>query len=260
MTLRTVAAQRYVAPLREGGSLPAIVEADDEALYVMKFVGAGQGSKALIAELMGAELARPLGLNVPEIVLITLDPGLSPAEPNQEVSDLLRSSAGLNLGLRFLPHAFEYNPATRPEPGSRLASEIVWFDAFITNVDRTPRNTNLLMWQRQLWLIDHGAAFYFHHSWSDYLARSRSSFPMIKEHVLLPFAADLAEVDLHFRNLLTAALITEVLSWVPDVWLDRTPFASPAETRQAYVTYLVSRLNASSRFVAEAQHARSLRL
>jgi len=187
MNLRTVRATRYVTPLREGGSLPAIVEADDDGLYVMKFRGAGQGAKALVAELIAGELARALGLPVPEIVFIELDPELARTEPDPEIQDLIRASAGLNLALDYLPGSITFDPLV-DKPERELASSVVWFDAYTTNVDRTPRNTNLLVWHRQLWLIDHGAALYFHHDWLNYLQRSRSPFKQIKEHVLLPFA------------------------------------------------------------------------
>ncbi|HEX7588398.1 MAG TPA: HipA family kinase, partial [Anaerolineae bacterium] len=184
--IKTVNAIRYVTPLREGGSMPAIVEADDGQMYVMKFVGAGQGRKALIAELVAGEIGRVLGLSVPELALIELDPELGPSEPDPEIFDLLRASVGLNFGMRFLPEAFAYNPPHEPPPDPDIASAIVWFDAYVTNVDRTPRNVNILLWQNALWLIDHGAALYFHHDWKpDYIERSKTAFPLIKDHALL---------------------------------------------------------------------------
>src|SRR5712691_8001647 len=192
--VRTVAATRYVTPLREGGSLPAIVEADDDGMYVLKFRGAGQGPKALIAELMAGEIARASGLPVPEIVFVELDPALARTEPDPEIQHLIRASAGLNLGLDYLPGAVTFDPVA-DKPDADLASSVVWFDAYVTNVDRTPRNTNMLIWHRRLWLIDHGATLYFHHTWNDYLERSRTLFPMIKDHVLLQFAGSLQEVD-----------------------------------------------------------------
>src|SRR5215213_1602025 len=169
--LRTVVATRYITPLREGGSLPALVEADDGERYVMKFVGAGQGVKALVAELIAGEIGRNLGLRIPELVFMELEPGFGLNEPHEEIQDLLKASIGLNLGMRYLPSAFAYNPLMKPPPEDPLASDIVWFDAYITNVDRTPRNVNMLIWEQQLWLIDHGAALYFHHDWNNYLAR-----------------------------------------------------------------------------------------
>lgn len=258
-SVKTITATRYVTPLREGGSLPAVVEADDANLYVMKFVGAGQGPKALVAELIAGEIGRALGLAVPELALLILEPALAPAEPDAEIGDLLKASVGLNLGLRFLPSAFAYNPLLQPAPGAALASAIVWFDAYVTNVDRTARNPNILLWQKQLWLIDHGAALYFHHDWrDDYLERSRSPFPLVKHHVLLPFAADLLGADAAARPRLSPAVIEEIVEQVAAAWLGGGPFANEAEHRQAYGNYLVSRLEASAIFVGEARHARSL--
>jgi hypothetical protein len=241
--------------------LPAVVKADDGELYVMKFVGAGQGPKALIAELVAGEIGRRLGLLVPELVFIELDPALGPSEPNEEIRDLLRASVGLNLGMRYLPNAFAFSPLLAPAPDPALASAVVWFDAYMTNVDRTPRNANLLIWQEGLWLIDHGACLYFHHAWDDYMTRSRSPFPLIKEHVLLPFASALAEADAALRARLTPELIGEIVSLIPGAWLDGEPrFASHAEHRAAYTKYLLSRLAASSVFVQEAEHARTQRV
>jgi hypothetical protein len=253
-----VKATRYVTPLREGGSLPAIVEADDDGLYVLKFRGAGQGPKALVAELLAGELARSLGLPVPEIVFVEVDAGLARTEPDPEIQDLIRASAGLNLALDYLPGSVTFDPAAETvEPA--LASEVVWFDAFVTNVDRTPRNTNLLMWHRRLWLIDHGAALYFHHNWDDYLARSRTPFAKIREHVLLPSAPAVEEADARLAPLLTAGLITGVLDFVPGEWLAaETRFASADEHRAAYAGYLLSRLQAPRDFVREAVDARAL--
>lgn len=257
--LRTVRATRYVTPLREGGSLPAIVEADDDGTYVLKFRGAGQGPKALVAELVAGELGRALGLQVPELVLIELDPTLGRSEPDFEIQALLKASDGLNLALDFLPGSFEYNHVTTPAPNARLASEIVWFDAYVTNVDRTVRNTNLLIWHRQLWLIDHGAALYFHHNWGDYFAASRGAFSPIKDHVLLPYASALAEVNDELTGRLTAELIRAIVETIPDAWLrDEPSFASLDEHRAAYVGYLLSRRAASATFVAEAERARAL--
>ncbi|MCX6030155.1 MAG: aminotransferase class I and II [Chloroflexi bacterium] len=256
--IRTVTATRYVTPLRQGGSLPALVEADDESLYVMKFAGAGQDRKALIAELIAGEIGRALGLRVPELVFITLEPSLGAGEGDPEIRALLAASVGLNLGLRFLPYAFEYNRLLRPRPGSVEASAIVWFDAYVTNVDRTPRNVNLLLQSRQLWLIDHGACLYFHHDWQGYLERSRTPFALIKDHALLPYAAALADADTALKPRLTPEVIEGIVALTPDVWLnDHAPFTDPAEHRRAYVTWLQQRLEASSIFVAEAQNARS---
>lgn len=256
--VRTVTVTRYVTPLREGGSLPAIVEADDDGLYVLKFRGAGQGPRALIAELVAGEIGRALGLRVPEIVFARLDPALGRNEPDFEVQDLIKASGGLNLALDFLPGALAFDPLARPRVDARLASEIVWFDAYTTNVDRTARNTNMLLWHKHLWLIDHGAALYFHHNWGDYRAQSRRPITAIKEHVLLPQAAALAEADATLRARLTPAALERIVAAIPDEWLLADPqFAGPAEQRAAYSTYLISRLEASHAFVEVAEHARA---
>ncbi|HEX7316227.1 MAG TPA: HipA family kinase [Pyrinomonadaceae bacterium] len=258
MAPRTVKATRYVTPLREGGSLPAIVEADDDGLYVLKFRGAGQGAKALVAELLAGELARALELPVPEIVFVEVDATLARTEPDPEIQDLIRASAGLNLALDYLPGSITFDPAAEKVEAT-LASSIVWFDAYVTNVDRTARNTNMLMWHRRLWLIDHGAALYFHHSWDNYLERSRVAFKQIKEHVLLPFASELAEADARFSALVTPELIKRVLSFVPDDWLtSEARFADADAHREAYVEYLLSRLQAPRDFVKEAADARAV--
>ncbi|HEX8774915.1 MAG TPA: HipA family kinase [Pyrinomonadaceae bacterium] len=258
MELRTVKATRYVTPLREGGSLPAIVEADDDGLYVLKFRGAGQGPKALIAELVVGELGRALGLPVPEIVFVDLDTALARTEPDPEIQDLIRASAGLNLALDYLPGVIAFDPVV-DRPDSALASQVVWFDAYTTNVDRTPRNTNLLVWHRKLWLIDHGAALYFHHDWTNYLARSRSAFPQIKDHVLLPLADALPEADTVLSPRVTEALLQEILGLVPDEWLVfDSPFADAREHRAAYLEYLLRRLDEPRDFVKEAVNARAV--
>jgi hypothetical protein len=257
MELRTVKATRYVTPLREGGSLPAIVEADDDGLYVLKFRGAGQGPKALIAELVAGEMARAIGLPVPEIVFIELDAELARTEPDPEIQDLIRASAGLNLALDFLPGSITFDPVVdRAE--AALASRVVWFDAYTTNIDRTPRNANLLVWHGRLWLIDHGAALYFHHSWDDYIRRSRAPFPQIKEHVLLPSAEDIAGADAELSRRLTPELIADVLRLVPDAWLlHDSPFAGAADGRAAYAEYLTGRLAAPRAFAEGAANARA---
>lgn len=258
MPPRTVKATRYVTPLREGGSLPAIVEADDDGLYVLKFRGAGQGTKALIAELLAGELARALELPVPEIVFVELGAELARTEPDPEIQDLIRASAGLNLALDYLPGSIAFDPAAeKVEPG--LASSIVWFDAYVTNVDRTARNTNMLMWHRRLWLIDHGAALYFHHAWDNYLERSRTPFKQVREHVLLPSASAIEEADARLSARVTPELIKELLSLVPDEWLtSEARFADANAHREAYVEYLLSRLTAPRDFVKEATDARAM--
>jgi hypothetical protein len=256
--MRTVAATRYVTPLREGGSLPAVVEADDDGLYVLKFRGAGQGRKALVAELVAGELARAAGLPVPEIVFIELDPELARTEPDPEIQDLIRASAGLNLALDYLPSAVTFDPlAHRPAPD--LASRIVWHDAFVTNVDRTPRNSNLLMWHRRLWLIDHGAALIFHHQWDGYMERSTRAFPAIRDHVLIGFASRMEEADAEMTRRLTAQAIEDVVALVPDDWLESTPaFATLEDQRRAYLRYFTARLEAPRAFVEEALRAASM--
>ncbi len=254
--LRTVDVTRYVKPLREGGSLPAIVEADDGFLYVLKFRGAGQGVKALIAELIAGELARALGLRVPEIVFVTLDEAFGRTEPDEEIQDLLRASEGLNLALHYLSGAITFD-ALVTTVDARLASQIVWLDCLITNVDRTARNTNMLMWHKELWLIDHGAAFYFHHSWTNVDEQARRPFVQVKDHVLLPRASELETVDAEFRALLTPELLRAIVALVPDQWLlHDAPFETAAEHRQAYVDFLPARLAASELVVKHAQDAR----
>jgi hypothetical protein len=255
--LRTVAASRYVTPLREGGSLPAIVEADDDGMYVLKFKGAGQGAKVLVAELIAGELARALGLPVPELVFIELDIDLARTEPDPEIQQLIRESAGLNIGLDYLPGSVMFDPiATQLD--EELASAIVWFDALVTNVDRTVRNTNLLMWHGQVQLIDHGAALYFHHSWSDPLARAHDRFAPIKDHVLLKLASRIGQVDERLAAQLTPERIGEIVSLVPDAWLTGDPtLGSPSAYREIYREYLLRRLTPPRAFVEEAVRARS---
>ena len=254
--LRTVQVTRYVTPLREGGSLPAIVEADDDFLYALKFRGAGQGVKALIAELIAGEIARALGLRVPEIVFAYLDEAFGRTEPDEEIQDLLRASEGLNLAIHYLSGAITFDTLVTTVDAS-LASRIVWLDCLITNVDRTPRNTNMLMWHKELWLIDHGASFYFHHSWPNLGEQARRPFLQIKDHVLLPQATELEAVDAAFKNILTPERIQAIVSLIPDDWLTgESPFASAAEHRQAYVDFLTTRIAASEIFVTAAQHAR----
>jgi hypothetical protein len=244
-----------VTPLREGGSLPAIVEADDGFMYVLKFHGAGQGQKALIAELIGGEIARILGLKVPEIVLATLDSAFGRIEGDEEIQDLLKASTGLNLGLHYLTGAITFDPLATPV-SPMLASQIVWLDGLLMNVDRTAKNTNMLWWNKELWLIDHGASLYFHHSWTDW-QNSRRPFPMIKDHVLLHKATSITEVDAHFRSRLNAKIIKDVVDMIPAEWLSgEAEFATPDEHRSAYRHFLESRIENSEVFVNEALHAR----
>jgi hypothetical protein len=267
MLLRTVTATRYVTPLREGGSLPAVVEADDDGLYVLKFRGAGQGPRALIAELVAGEIARAAGLPVPEIVFAELDPELARTEPDPEIQDLIRASAdlvkgsgGLNLALDYLPGSVTFDPLAF-SVDAELASRIVWFDAFVTNLDRTPRNTNLLVWHSKLWLIDHGAALYFQHDWRSYLERANSPFELIKDHVLLPLATRLDDADAWMTKQITAERLAAIVALIPDTWLDdETSFADKAAHRTAYVHYLTQRLAAPRAFFEEARRAHAANL
>lgn len=257
--MRTVIATRYVTPLHEGGSLPAIVEANDDGMYVLKFRGAGQGPKALIAELLGGELARATQLPIPEIVFIELDEVLARTEPDPEIQSLIKASGGLNLALDYLPGSVMFDPVT-VKIDATLASHIVWLDAFITNVDRTARNANMLMWHRRLQLIDHGAAFYFHHAWdANWLSRSGDRFPMIKDHVLLPLASEIAAADRHMAASLSTDVIRGIVELLPDSWLlTDSPFKSHRDHREAYFQYLQKRFESRHVFVEEALRARSL--
>ncbi len=253
--LRTVNVTRYVTPLREGGSLPAIVEADDQFLYVLKFRGAGQGSKALIAELLGGEVARALGFHVPEIVFAQLDVAFGRIEGDEEIQDLLKASVGLNLGLHYLSGSITFDLlATKIDP--LLASQIVWLDALLLNVDRTARNTNMLWWHKELWLIDHGAALYFHHSWQDW-DQPQKPFPKIKDHVLLPMATELEAVNNAFTSLLTPEKIRAIVSLIPEEWLADNFFPSTEEHRNAYTNFFINRVAHADFFVNEARHART---
>jgi hypothetical protein len=253
--IRTVNVTRYVTPLREGGSLPAIAEADDGFMYVLKFRGAGQGIKALIAELIGGEVARALGLKVPELVLANLDTAFGRTEPDEEIQDLLKASVGLNLALHYLSGAITYDPAVI-KIDARLASQIVWLDCLLMNVDRTPRNTNMLIWHKELWLIDHGATLYFHHNWPNWKEQALKPFVQVKDHVLLPQASHLAEVDAEFRTVLTPERIRAIVDLVPEEWLATDlQEASAAERRQVYADFLITRIASSHIFVKEAQHA-----
>lgn len=251
--LRTVNVTRYVAPLREGGSLPAIAEADDGFLYVLKFSGAGQGVKALIAELVGGEVARALGLRLPEIVFANLDGSFGKTEPDEEIQDLLRQSTGLNLGLHYLSGAITYDPLATPVD-ARLASQIVWLDCLLANVDRTPRNTNMLVWHKELWLIDHGAALYFHHNWETWRTQAERPFAQVKDHVLLPQATELNSVNTEFGALLSRESIQAIVSLIPDGWLRED--GPPHQQRQVYAAFLETRLSMSALWVKQAQDAR----
>lgn len=250
--LRTVQATRYVTPLREGGSLPALVEGDDLGMYVLKFRGAGQGPAALAAEVIAGEIGRALGLPVPELVLVEVDPALGRNEPDEEIRDLLQKSVGLNLGMDFLPGSVMFDAAAGDRPEPDLASRTVWFDALVTNVDRTARNPNLLLWHRSLYLIDHGAALYFQHNWQDTAQMARSPFAAIRNHVLLPWAADIVAAAEASRTRLDESMLKQILEAVPSDWLMRPP--------ADYLEYLTLRLEASAIFTEEAARARAVLL
>ncbi|HRB30521.1 MAG TPA: aminotransferase class I and II [Ferruginibacter sp.] len=252
--LRTVNVTRYVMPLREGGSLPAIAEADDEFLYVLKFRGAGQGIKALVAELLGAELARLAGLKVPEIVFALLNEAFGRTEPDEEIQDLLKASTGLNIALHYLSGAVSFDAAVS-QPDALLASKIVWLDALLLNVDRTARNTNMLHWNKELWLIDHGAALYFHHSWQGREKYINNPFVQIKDHVLLPFATCITEADVYMKNVFTPQAVSEIVNLLPDEWLQWDDAMSPQQIKDFYVSFLSSRIQHSSIFVKQIQDA-----
>jgi len=243
---RSVTATRYVTPLREGGSMPGLVEADDDGLYVLKFRGAGQGPRALAAELIAGELARALELPVPEIVLLDLDPALGRAEPDPEIQELIEASGGLNVGIDFLPGALAFDDGVDAD----LAADVVWFDALMTNVDRTPRNPNLLSWHGRMWLIDHGAALYLQHGADALAPLARRAFPQIGDHVLLPYAGSIAEADERLAPRVGDALLEEVVGAVPAEWL------GGEERRADYTAYLRARAAAPRAFAAEAEEAR----
>jgi len=256
--MKTLVATRYVTPLREGGSLPAVVEASDGRLYVAKFRGAGQGTRALVAEWLAGELARACGLAVPELVRLELDEAFGRNEPDPEIRDLLRASTGANLGLEFLQGAIGFDPIAPPAVDEALASRIVWFDSYVMNVDRTPRNPNLLLAGERLWLIDHGAALYFHHAWANAGAGMASPFAPVRDHVLLPRATRLGEAGEAVRAALAAAPVAELLAALPDAWLAAADApGDPAATRAAYKDWLTGRLAASANFESEAERARS---
>lgn len=256
--LRTVQATRYVLPLREGGSLPAIVEADDLGLYVVKFRGAGQGVLALIAEVIAGEIGRALGLRVPELVLANIDPALGRNEPDYEIRQLLKASPGLNLGLDYLPGATMFDPAARDAAPSGEGSLLVWFDAFVQNVDRTPRNANLLVWHRRLYPIDHGAALYFHHNWPAREEKIEAPFAEIAQHILLPWATDIEAAAAEAHTRLTPAVLAAIVELVPEDWLAAVPDGvPPAERRAGYMDFLTRRLAASAIFEQEANRART---
>lgn len=256
MNLRTVNVTRYITPLREGGSLPALAEADDDFKYVVKFRGSGHGTKMLISELIGGVVAKLLKLRVPELVFIQLDEAFGQTEGDEEIQDLLQGSRGLNLGLHFLSGALTFDPVTT-KVDSLTASMIVWMDAFLTNVDRTVKNTNMLMWHKELWLIDHGATLYFHHSWTNHEKQALTPFPLIKDHVLLPFADQLEKADSICKDILTEELIHEIVNMIPDEFANWTEEGdTPEKIREVYYQFLTLRLKNSFLFINEANNAR----
>lgn len=254
--LRTVTVMRYINPLREGGSLPALTEADDGFKYVLKFRGAGHGVKALIAELLGGEIARKLGLKIPELVFAHLDESFGRTEADEEIQDLLKFSEGLNLAMHFLSGALTFDVSVN-DCDELLSSKIVWLDAYITNVDRTFRNTNMLLWHKELWLIDNGASFYFHHSWQNFDEQAKGKFALIKDHVLLSKATQLEQVDVEFKAILTDQVLQNIVNLIPIDWITwEGSDQSPEEIRQVYLTFLKVRRDHSENFVKQAQDAR----
>lgn len=253
---RQVQVTRYVTPLREGGSMPAIAEADDGFLYALKFRGAGQGQKALIAELLGGEIARKLDLRVPEIVFATLDESFGRTEPDEEIQDLLKASAGLNLALHYLSGSITFDPAASPIDKLEV-SKILWLDNFILNVDRTIRNTNLLQWNKELWLIDHGAALYFHHSWFNWQELALKPFDQIKKHVFYYAATKMDEAAAYCSSKLDPDIMKDIVNLIPESWLlNDSPFASAEEHRAAYVSFLTTRLEYCTHFNQKALHGK----
>ncbi|WP_027379239.1 HipA family kinase [Chryseobacterium daeguense] len=255
LDLRTVTVMRYILPLREGGSLPALAEADDDFKYVLKFRGAGHGVKMLISELLGGKITEALGLQIPELVFVNLDVDFGRTEADEEIQDLLKFSEGLNLGLHYLSGSIAYDPSVKIDP--LLASKIVWLDAFITNIDRTFKNTNLLMWHKELWVIDNGASFYFHHSWQNFDAAAKTPFKYVKDHVLLPQATKLDEADNFAKEVLNENIFREIVDLIPEDWLHwNDADETPEEIREIYFQFLKTRLENSQIFLNEAKNAR----
>lgn len=257
LSLRTVTVTRYILPLREGGSLPALAEADDDFKYVLKFRGAGHGVKALISELIGGKISQVLGFRIPELVFANLSDDFGRSEADEEIQDLLKNSCGLNLALHYLSGAITYDPgAVKIDP--KLSSEIVWLDAFLTNIDRTFRNTNMLMWHQELWLIDNGASLYFHHNWDNWEKNALSPFVMIKDHVLLPQASELDEVNERFKAILTDDVLREIVELIPEDWLHwNDTDLTPTEIKDVYFQFLILRRDNSDNFLNEAKNARA---
>lgn len=254
-SLRSVKVTRYIVPLREGGSLPALAEANDGFKYVLKFRGAGHGTKMLISELLGGKIASALGLNIPELVFAHLDEDFGRTEGDEEIQDLLKGSIGLNLGIHYLSGALAYDPKVEIDP--MLASVIVWFDAFTTNIDRTFNNSNLLWWHQELWIIDNGASFYFHHSWKDFDKHALNPFPYLRDHILLSQATMLDEADKFAHNILTDVLLRDIVNLIPDDWVNWDHASeTPDEVREIYYNFLTGRLSNSAIFLNSAKDAR----
>lgn len=254
-SLRSVKVTRYIVPLREGGSLPALAEANDGFKYVLKFRGAGHGTKMLISELLGGKIASALGLNIPELVFAHLDEDFGRTEGDEEIQDLLKGSIGLNLGIHYLSGALAYDPKVEIDP--MLASVIVWFDAFTTNIDRTFNNSNLLWWHQELWIIDNGASFYFHHSWKDFDKHALNPFPYVRDHILLSQATMLDEADKFAHNILTDVLLSDIVNLIPDDWVNWDHASeTPDEVREIYYSFLTGRLSNSAIFLNSAKDAR----
>lgn len=258
MEIRTVNVTRYITPLREGGSLPALADADDGYKYVIKFRGSGHGTKVLVSEFIGGLIAKTLGFKIPEIVFAHLDEAFGRTEGDEEIQDLLQASQGLNIGIHFLSGALTFDPVIN-QVDSQLASEIVWMDALLMNIDRTVRNTNMLMWHKELWLIDHGSTLYFHHTWDGWEKYIENPFSLVKDHVLLPFATQLVEVDEKFRAILTPQKIREIVNLLPDDWLNYED-QSPDSIREVYCKFLTERIQNSKNFLNEALHAKKVYL
>jgi hypothetical protein len=256
--LPTVRAVRYVAPLREGGSLPGLMEADDDGTYVVKYRGAGQGPKALVAEVLAGEIGRSLGLPVPVATLLDLDPSFARLEMDPEIQHLLAASKGLNYALDYLPGSITYDPLVPPRPDAQFAADVIWLDAFVSNVDRTARNTNMLEWHGRTWLIDHGASLYFHHAWGDALDRAGDPFERVRDHVLLPFAGDMGAADERARARLSVSELEDIVASVPETWLSQGyDGQDPAAVRDEYIAYFTARLATSAVFTEEAARARA---
>lgn len=272
MEIRTQNLTRYILPLREGGSLPGLAEADDGFRYAVKFKGAGHGAKGVVAEMIGGLVAKALKFNVPEYVLLRLSPLFGLTEPDVEVQELLRKSEGLNLGLHFLDRAYTFEP-TVSNTDPLFASRLVWLDAYLTNIDRTRLNPNMMMWNGSVWLIDHGASLYFHHSGRSAEEAARDPFPYIKNHIMLPYASRIEEVDRLMRQAITPRTLGKIVDLIPDEWLADTPppgivgddymsdlareeIPDIASKREMYKTFLINRLADTAPFVGRAVEER----